>query len=114
MKKRGQALVEFVIILPILLLILMGIMDMGRIYYTKITLEDEISDVVSLYDKGLSDNDIKDKLELGEEKIKLDTKVDGEFKEVILTKDIDILTPGLNLIFDNPYVLKVSRSIIND
>ena len=33
MNKRGQALVEFVIILPIFIFMLLSIMDIGRIIY---------------------------------------------------------------------------------
>ena len=39
MPKKGQALVEFIIILPIVLLMFLGIIDLGRIMYTKIILE---------------------------------------------------------------------------
>ena len=38
-KPSGQALVEFIIIVPILLLILMGIVDFGNIIYQKYRLE---------------------------------------------------------------------------
>lgn len=37
-KAKAQSLVEFAIILPILLLLLLGAMDFGRLFYTKIVL----------------------------------------------------------------------------
>ena len=37
-KSRGQSLVEFVIIAPLLLLLILGAMDFGRLFYTKIVL----------------------------------------------------------------------------
>ena len=46
--KKGQALVEFVIILPIFLFLLLGVIDVGRIMYTKVNLENTISDVVDM------------------------------------------------------------------
>jgi Flp pilus assembly protein TadG len=38
--QRGQSLVEIAVTLPILLLVLMGILDLGRAYWTYITLSD--------------------------------------------------------------------------
>ena len=35
---RGQDLVEFVIILPVLLLILLGVVDLGRLFFAAITM----------------------------------------------------------------------------
>ncbi len=39
-KERGQSLVEVAITLPILILLVMGILDLGRAYYASITLAD--------------------------------------------------------------------------
>jgi Flp pilus assembly protein TadG len=36
--KQGQSLVEFALVLPILLLILLGVVDLGRVYYAYVTL----------------------------------------------------------------------------
>lgn len=38
--QRGQSLVEIAVTMPILLLVLMGILDLGRAYWTYITLSD--------------------------------------------------------------------------
>lgn len=38
--QRGQSIIELALTFPILLLILSGILDLGRIYYTHIALED--------------------------------------------------------------------------
>ena len=112
MKKKGQALVEFIIILPIILLILLGILDMGRVLSTKITLEDKMSDVVSLYENGNSLKEITTKLKLKDTSI--DAQPKDDYIDITLTKEIEIITPGLNIIFNNPYKLQVTRSILND
>jgi Flp pilus assembly protein TadG len=39
-KERGQGLVEFAIILPILLIILSGVLDLGRLWYAYVAVTD--------------------------------------------------------------------------
>ncbi len=39
-KERGQSLVEFVLILPVLLIILAGMLDLGRLYYAYVAVTD--------------------------------------------------------------------------
>ena len=110
MNKKGQALVEFVIILPIFLFLLLCVIDIGRIMYTKISLEEDISDVVDSYQKGKNIEDIKTKFKLDGE-IKLEEN--GDYIDIYLIKDLDIITPGLNLIFADPYKIEIKRSILN-
>ena len=45
MNKKGQALVEFILILPILILILLLVIDMGRLMIMKNHLESVLSNV---------------------------------------------------------------------
>lgn len=39
-REQGQSMVEFLLVLPILMLILSGLLDLGRIYFTFIALEE--------------------------------------------------------------------------
>ncbi|MBP8856868.1 MAG: pilus assembly protein, partial [Anaerolineaceae bacterium] len=36
--KKGQSIVEFALILPIVLLLIMGVLDLGRAFFMKIAL----------------------------------------------------------------------------
>ncbi len=110
--KKGQALVEFVIIMPIFLIIILGVIDIGKILYSKIILEEQISDVVMLYQDGKNKDEINQKLDL--DSISLNIDEEGEYIKFSLIKKIDIITPGLNFVFDNPYKLEINRSISND
>jgi Flp pilus assembly protein TadG len=40
MRERGQSIVELALVLPILLIILLGVLDLGRVYYVMVALED--------------------------------------------------------------------------
>jgi len=106
--KKGQALVEFIIILPIFLVLVLGVVDLGQILYQKNVLESEMTDVITMYDSGKTKEEIESKLALKKDDITL--KIENE-KEFSLVKDIDIITPGLNLIMGSPYKLEVSRVI---
>ena len=39
-KEKGQSLLEMALLLPILLIVLMGVLDLGRAYYVTVALED--------------------------------------------------------------------------
>ncbi len=104
--KKGQALVEFIIILPVFLMLVLGVIDLGQILYQKNVLESEMTDVITMYDGGKTQEEIESKLAFSKNNITL--KIENE-KEFSLIKSIDIITPGLNLIMGNPYELKVSR-----
>lgn len=109
MNKKGQALVEFVIILPIFLVLVLGVIDIGKILYNKTMLEGLITEAVSMYFDGSSEIEIRQALDLEETVLMIDEE--GSTVEFHLVQEIDLITPGFNLIFGNPYPLDVSRSI---
>ena len=107
MNKRGQALIEFVLILPVLLLLIFAFIDFGRIIVCKNHLEGVMNEVVKLDEEKITsylkeDNDYK---------ISYMMKND-EYRNITLETKIDLITPGLKNILKNPYVVKVERSII--
>ena len=107
MNKRGQALVEFVIILPILLLLIFAFIDLGRIIVCKNHLEGVMSEVANIPDEEITEYLKKD----SDYKISYDVKID-KYKNITLTTKLDLITPGLKKILKNPYVVKVERSIL--
>ena len=46
-KEKGQSLVEFALVLPVLLIILSGVLDLGRLYYVYVVLTDSASEGVA-------------------------------------------------------------------
>ena len=110
MNNKGQALVEFVLILPVFILILFVIVDFGMIVNTKSSLENQSIDIVGLVknDKPLEEirNIYSD--------IVIDVKEENDYIKLIITSEVDIITPGLNRIFDDPYIVEVERVVYND
>lgn len=110
MNNKGQALVEFVLILPIFILILFVIVDFGMIINTKSTLENESVDISLMIKEDSSIDEIKN--------LYPDTNLyltnENKYLKISLEKEVDIITPGLNRVLSDPYVVKVERVIYND
>ena len=49
MKNKGQALVEFIIIMPVIIFILMAVVDFSNIGITKSKLENMTNDIGSMF-----------------------------------------------------------------
>lgn len=112
MNKKGQALVEFVIILPILLCILFAMIDFGIIIYNKSRLESKINDVVDMINNNeKSDIIMKFINEDTNKKTTYNVITKDKYIEVNLSSSINIITPGLNIILDNPYKIEAKRVI---
>lgn len=110
MNRKGQALVEFVLILPVFILILFAIVDFGTILSKKNELENDSIDIVLLINNGTNIDEIKSKYS----DLDIDLKDVDKYTEIKITKSINIITPGLNLILGNPYKIIVERVIPND
>lgn len=109
MNKKGQALVEFILILPIFIMILFAIVDFGTILNKKSELENTSSDIITMLKNSSNINDIK--------KIYPDLEIaledDEKYTRIFITNNVNIITPGLNLVLGDPYQIKIERVIPN-
>lgn len=117
--KKAQALVEFVLILPILIIMIFAIIDFGNIYVAKSNLENKMIyatevlknsiEVSSLYDevKASVNKDSKDKI-----LVELVFEKDTDLVKVKLSKSVNIITPGLNLILGSKYNATAERVVV--
>lgn len=112
LNKKGQALVEFIIILPIFVMMLLCTIDIGKIIFVKNQLEGKLEDIVTLYKSENTYDYILQELHKDDKTLELEIANDNnEYIEFKLIKKIEIITPGLNLMLDNPYELNVKRVI---
>lgn len=109
MNRKGQALVEFVLILPIFILMLFAIVDFGMILSKKNELENISVDVTAMIKNSDNIDDIKNLYP----KVKINISSNDKYTKIIISDDVDIMTPGLNRILGNPYNIKVERTIPN-
>jgi len=110
-KEKGQALIEFVLILPVLLLILFAVIDFGRLFYEKVELENRLEESIEVlrknnnYDEALrvlnEGQTVDATLEIGSEE---------DYMKIKTTMDIPFLTPGLAKIFGENQI-KIERVI---
>lgn len=108
---KGQALIEFILILPILLILTIGIFDLFNIQNKKYELANDLDYISELYINN-KENEIEKYLN---KKEILLTKVQNEnFLELTLTKKVNLITPGLNKILENPFTITVKRSVYNE
>ena len=111
---KGQALVEFVIILPIFIFMLFATIDFGKVLYIENDLESRMDDVITLYRTTPNLEKIKNDLNLNKDKITLTLTKDKEYLNITLEKEVEIITPGLNVILKNPHQTRVKRVILNE
>jgi len=113
--KKGQALVEFVIVLPILIMILFATIDFGLIIYNKSKLESKLNDVINMVKNNESEEKIEKFINEDSDRKTTYRIVEKEnYKTIKLFTSIEIITPGLNKVLDNPYKISVSRVIYDE
>ena len=111
MNRKGQALVEFVLILPILILILLSVIDFGNIFYSKYELQNQSVDIINLIENDTDINEIEDTYS----KVNIEVNdYKDKYRKVSITKEIDVITPFLNNVIGNPYVVQIERIIPNE
>ena len=105
MNRRGQALVEFVLILPVFLFLVMAVVDFGMIFNHRNMLETASSDVILLYEDGTSISELQSLYP----KYTISITSDTDYDKVVLTDSVKLNTPGFNRIFGTPYKIEVVR-----
>ncbi len=110
MNRKGQALVEFVLILPVIIFLVFTIYDFGMIYSKKSSLENDSADIVLLYKSGKT----IDEISVLYPKLTIDDQLDIDYRKISIAEDVKVITPGLNRILGNPYRIMVVRYIPNE
>lgn len=110
MNNKGQALVEFVLILPIFLILLFLVIDFGTIFNAKSQLESTSSEIVDAFYSGLSENEIKEKYK----DYVINVSVADKYKKILIRNQVDLITPGISTFLDDPYEIITERYMYNE
>lgn len=107
MNKKGQALIEFIIILPIIIYIIMVIVDFMVIFSNKSLLESNMNEIVELYKENKID-------EINKFNNNFRYTKDDNYSYLEISTNYNTISPGLSNILGNPYKIKCERVIINE
>ena len=108
MNKKGQALVEFILVLPILLWIIISMIDIGNIFLKKFDLNNDLETVATLYENGDMTN-LNNYLE--EENINLSENSKDDMITLTLSQNVSISTPVIQQVLGSDYEIKTSKTI---
>lgn len=105
---KGQALVEFVIVLPIFLLLIISVIDFGNIISKKYSLENDVDVIADMYNDSKYEeiNDYADNKD-----IKVSYSNEGELFVINLNKDVKVISPVVNVIVGRTYQVNAEKSI---
>lgn len=106
---KGQALIEFVIILPIFLLILLYIIDFTRVSYQKYELESDMNLIVTLY-QSRKTQELNDYVNNNNLNIEYNTM--NNLTTIKLSKEVKYNMPLLNKILGTN--IKTARTVYNE
>lgn len=120
--EKGQSLVEMALLLPILLLLLTGIFDFGRILYSYTHLHLATQETVRLGGLGKNDAEIsefaRNYIHLGDPNLLHITispndtnRQSGEYMTVTLDYPVDMITPFVSTFFPTPFKLSTESTI---
>ena len=101
---KGQALVEFILIFPIIVLILCIIIDFSNVFVS----ENKLDDVIYLI-RNNKENDINNILD---NNTKYSISKSGSYATIELTSKVKFITPFSNIFFKNDYNISTKRVIL--
>jgi Flp pilus assembly protein TadG len=121
-ESKGQALVELALIIPLLLLIVLGGLDMGRVLHSYLVLTSATREGARLGIVGASDNAIRNgvkevayTLKLQDDDISITPaqglRARGTALQVKATTELQLLTPMLNIIVPSPFPLAAQTTM---
>lgn len=107
---KGQALVEFVIVMPIFIIILLVVVDFGNIIHQKYVLENDIDTISEMYQSDKRE-DIDTYLDKIDATVNYD--YDQDYVTIVLEKNVDIGTGFLGGILGKNYKITASKTILS-
>ena len=97
MNKKGQALVEFLLVLPILIFIILAFVDISRLMIMKNHLETVLNEVN------------KDTTTIDDKEYQINIEKKDNY--IVLKSCLDLTTPGIGKIFGDPACVTTSKEI---
>lgn len=111
MNRKGQALVEFVIIMPIFIFIVLAMFDLGNIILKKYELENNLDTIVNMYLENKNE-EVEYYVKTIDSKVKYD--VVENYNVVTLSKKVKVITPIVRETLGKSYEISAKRTVLID
>lgn len=108
MGEKGQALTEFILVLPVLLIIFLVIFNISYIYIEKYNLEKDLEVISDLYENSETK---KMKAYISSEELGYSEKKKGNLVEINISKNLLVSAPFLNNILGKNFKIETSKTI---
>ena len=119
--KKGQSIVELALILPILLMLLFGILEFGRVYGAYMMIHHSARDGVRVSAVGGTNTEVQTAVQGSTTALEQDdltisitktgTGSRGDIVTVTVGYDITLIAPLIGIVVDNPLHLESSMSM---
>lgn len=106
---KGQALVEFVILIPVLMLLILSIFDLGNIILKKYKLENELDTIINYYNNN-DEQLMNSYASMKDISIKKERK-NNNMIDIKVSYEVNFNTPVLNKIMGENYQIETSRIV---
>lgn len=111
MNRKGQALVEFIIIMPIFIFIVLAMFDLGNIIIKKYQLENDLDTVVNMYEEAKTEQ-VEYYVKTIDAKVKYD--VSENYNVITLSKKVNVITPVVRQALGKSYEISVKRTVMKN
>ena len=110
MNKKGQALVEFVLILPVVLILIFSSIDVFFLAMEKNNLNSALNDEIELF---INDKIDVDTMKKDLKKYNVKTKKDDKYLTIKISKKVKWISPVTNMLLKN-YTITSKKVIISE
>lgn len=108
MDEKGQALVEFILIVPVLLLIFLALVDIGNIFIKKYELNNDLETVATLYENG---DKTKLALFISSEDLKYNEEISDDLVTLTVSENVKVSAPILSNVLGKNFKIEASKNV---
>lgn len=110
LNKKAQALVEFILVLPVIILIILGSIDILNIVIKKNELENKVSDQIILFQSNqISIEELEQKLKANNTKVNINANEES-FITIEVKEKVTFITPIVSNIL-SPFSISTKRVV---
>lgn len=107
---KGQALIEFIMILPVFIMLIMSMIDFSNIIIKKYSLYNDLEVICDLY----KNNDSKLNEYVASKSLSVKYNTEDNFTVIRVEKNVVITSIMLNPILGKQYKVDVEKAIVNE